>query len=120
MSWPGKTPSRGDIDSKTLRLRRKGASCQVREEEKSGREESRWEGGEECGVGAPGWVAQSVEHLTWAQVRISGFMSSSPLSGSVLTAQSFEPPSDSVSPSLSLPLPCSISVSLSKINIKHF
>ena len=34
------------------------------------------------------WVAQSVEHPTLAQVMISWFMSSSPASGSVLTAQS--------------------------------
>ena len=37
----------------------------------------------------------------------------SPASGSVRTAQSLEPASDSVSPSLSLPLPCSHSVSVS-------
>ena len=45
------------------------------------------------------WVAQSVKRLTWAQVRISQFMSLSPASGSVLTTQSLEPASDSVSPS---------------------
>ena len=50
--------------------------------------------------------------LTLAQVMISWFMGSSPTSGSVLTAWSLEPASDSVSPSLSLPLPCSCSVSL--------
>ena len=47
-------------------------------------------------------------------------VSSSPASGFVLTAQSLEPASDSVSPSLSA-LPCSCSVSLcqkNKINIK--
>ena len=49
------------------------------------------------------WVAQWVEHLTSAQVMISLLMSSSPASGSVLTAQSLEPASDSVSPSLSVP-----------------
>ena len=48
---------------------------------------------------------------------ISQFVSSSPASGSVLTAQSLEPASDSVS--LSLPLPCSHTLSLSKINIKN-
>ena len=68
------------------------------------------------------WVAQSVEHLTSAQVMISQFVSSSPVSGSVLTAQSLEPASDSVSPSLSAPpllmLCLSLSLSLSKIN-KH-
>ena len=46
------------------------------------------------------WVAQSVEWPTSAQVMISRSMSSSPASGSVLTAQSLEPVSDSVSPSL--------------------
>ena len=46
------------------------------------------------------WVAQSVKRPTSAQVMISRSMSSSPASGSVLTAQSLEPVSDSVSPSL--------------------
>ena len=50
------------------------------------------------------WVAQSVEQPTSAQVMISRFVRSSPASGSVLTAQSLEPASDSVSPSLCLPL----------------
>ena len=59
------------------------------------------------------WVAQSVKHLTLAQVMISWSVSLSPASGSVLTAQSLEPASESVSPSLSLPVPCSCSVSLS-------
>ena len=58
------------------------------------------------------WVAQSVERPTLAQVMISWSVSSSPVSGSVLTAQSLEPVSDSVSPSLSLTLPRSCSVSL--------
>ena len=49
------------------------------------------------------WVAQSVEHPTSAQVMISRLASSSPRSGSVLTAQSLEPALDSVSPSLSVP-----------------
>ena len=49
------------------------------------------------------WVAQSVERLTSAQVMISHSVSSSPASGSVLTAQSLEPASDSVSPPLSAP-----------------
>ena len=61
------------------------------------------------------WVAQSVERLTSAQVMISQFVGSSLGSGSVLTAWSLEPASDSVSPSLSAPP----AVSLSKIN-KHF
>ena len=51
------------------------------------------------------WVAQSVKRPTSAQVMISRSVSSSPASGSVLTAQSLEPASDSVSPSLSAPSP---------------
>ena len=50
------------------------------------------------------WVAQSVKLPTSAQVTISQFVGSSPASGSVLTAQSLETASDSVSPSLSLSL----------------
>ena len=72
-------------------------------------------------IGWGAWVAQSVERPTSAQVMISRSVSSSPASGSVLTAQSLEPASDSVSPSLALPLPrsaLSVSLSLSKIN-KH-
>ena len=42
------------------------------------------------------WVAQSVKCPTSAQVMISRFASSSPVSGSVLTAQSLESASDSV------------------------
>ena len=49
------------------------------------------------------WVAQSIKCPTSAQVMISQFVSSSPAPGSVLTAQSLEPASDSVSPSLSAP-----------------
>ena len=49
------------------------------------------------------WMAQLVKRPTSAQVRISWFVSSSPTSGSVLTAQSLEPASDSVSPSRSAP-----------------
>ena len=68
------------------------------------------------------WVAQSVERPTSAQVMISQFVSSSPTSGSGLTAQSLEPASDSVSPCLSaLPLltPC-LSHSQKWINIIFF
>ena len=46
------------------------------------------------------WVAQSGEGPASAQVMISRSVSSSPVSGSVLTARSLEPASDSVSPSL--------------------
>ena len=45
------------------------------------------------------WVAQSVKRPTSAQGMISRSGSSSPASGSVLTAQSLEPVTDSVSPS---------------------
>ena len=48
-------------------------------------------------------MAQSVKRPTSAQGVISRFVGSSPASGSVLTAQSLEPASDSVSPSLSAP-----------------
>ena len=64
------------------------------------------------------WVAQLAERQTLAQVMISQFVSSSPVSGSVLTAQRLEPASDSVSPRLSLPLPHFHSVFLSIIK-KH-
>ena len=59
------------------------------------------------------WVAQSIECLTLAQVMISQFVGSSPTSGSVLTAQSLEPVSDSVSPSLSAPPPLTLCLSVS-------
>ena len=52
---------------------------------------------------AGAWVAQSGKPLTSAQIMISRFMSSSPTSRSVLTAQSLEPAPYSASPSLSLP-----------------
>ena len=60
------------------------------------------------------WVAQSLKHLTSAQVMILPLVSSSPTLGSVLKAQSLEPASSSVSPSLSLPLSHSCSVSFSQ------
>ena len=67
------------------------------------------------------WVAQSVEHLTSAQVVISWFMGSSLALGSVLTARSLEPALDSgiLSPSLCpspLELCLCLSLSLSKMN----
>ena len=65
-----------------------------------------------CDWGA--WVAQSVKRLTSAQVTISRSVSSSPASGSGLTAQSLEPVSDSVSPSLSDPPPFMLCLSLSQ------
>ena len=48
-------------------------------------------------------VAPSIKRPNSAQVMISRFTSSSPALDSVLTAQSLEPASDSVSPSLSAP-----------------
>ena len=75
-------------------------------------------------------MAQSVKHPTPAQVMTSWFVGSSPTLGSVLTVQSLEPASDSVSPSfsdpplltcllsLSLSLSLFLSLSLSKINIE--
>ena len=48
-------------------------------------------------------MAQSVKHPSAAQVMISWFVSSNPRLGSVLTAQSLEPASDSVFPSLPAP-----------------
>ena len=66
------------------------------------------------------WMVQSVKHLTSAQVMISWFVGSSPVSGSVLTGQSLEPALDSVSLSLFLSLCLStaytLSLSFSKIN----
>ena len=63
------------------------------------------------------WVAQSIGHqstghLTSAQVMISPFMISSPELGYVLTAQSLEPASDFVSPSLFAPLQLVLCLSL--------
>ena len=70
-------------------------------------------------------MAQLVLHATLAQVMISWFLSSSPVSGSVLTAQGLEPALNSVSPSLSalplfaLCLSLSLSLSLSQKINKH-
>ena len=50
-----------------------------------------------------GQVAQSVKRPTSAQVMISRSVSSSPALGSVLTVQSLEPASDSVSSSFYAP-----------------
>ena len=65
------------------------------------------------------WVAQSVKCLTSAEVMISQSVSSSPTLGAMLTAQSLEPASDSVSPSLSAPSPLTLCVSPLLRN-KHF
>ena len=58
-------------------------------------------------------VAQLVKCPIPAQLMTSRFVSSSPVSGSVLTAQSLEPASGSVSPYLSDPPPLMLSLSLS-------
>ena len=60
------------------------------------------------------WAAPSVKRPTSAQVMISRSVGSSPASGSVLTARSLEPVSDSVSPSLSDPPPFTLCLSLSQ------
>ena len=70
-------------------------------------------------------VAQSVKRLTSAQVMILQLVSSSPMSGSVLTAQRLEPALDSVSLSLSVPAPFILSVTQNKWmnifkNLKNF
>ena len=62
------------------------------------------------------WVVQLVKRLTSAQVVISRFVDSGPVSGSVLTVQILEPASDSVSPSLSAPPTLVFCLSVSEIN----
>ena len=74
--------------------------------------ENTGQGKRDPGWGA--WVAQSVGRPTSAQVTISRFMGSSPASGSVLAAQSLEPVSDSVSPSLCAPPLFMLCLSLSQ------
>ena len=61
-------------------------------------------------------MAQSVERPTSAQVMVSRSVGSSPVMGSVLTVQSLEPASDSVSPSISAPPPLMLCLSLSLKN----
>ena len=61
-------------------------------------------------------MAQSIKCPTLAQVMILQFVSSSPALGSVLSAQSLEPASDSVSPSLPAPSPLMLCLSLSLKN----
>ena len=62
------------------------------------------------------WVIQLVKRPPSAQVTISWIMTWSPVSGSVLTAQSLEPASGSGSPSLSAPLLLMLCLSLSLKN----
>ena len=59
-------------------------------------------------------MAQSVKHLTSAQVMISWVVGLSPALGSVLTARSLEPASDSVCVSLSAPPLLTLSLSVSQ------
>ena len=66
------------------------------------------------------WVSQLVKQSTSTQVMISQSMSSSPVSGSMLTAWSLETASDFVCVSLSLLLPPSHSVSLCLKNKQTF
>ena len=61
-------------------------------------------------------MAQSVKSRTSAQVMILQSVSSSPASVSVLTDQTLEPASDSVSPSLSDPSPLILCLSFSLKN----
>ena len=63
-------------------------------------------------------MAQPVKRLTLAEVMISQLMASSPASGSVLTARSPEPASDSVSPSLSASPLVALCLSFSQKYIK--
>ena len=70
----------------------------------------------ESNIRGGAWVVQSGKRQTSAQVTISRFVSSSPTSGSPLTARSLEPASDSVSPCLSALPPHSLSLSQKKRN----
>ena len=85
MGWPGQDPAGSDVEASVKTHITWGA-----------------------------WVAQSVKWPTSAQVMISRSVSSSPASGSVLTARSLELASDSVSPSLSDPPPFMLCLSLSQ------
>ena len=69
------------------------------------------------GVDGRGTWAQSVCPVL-APVMTSQFVGSSPMFSFVLTAQSLEPVSDSVSPYLSVSPPFARALSLSKINIE--
>ena len=65
-------------------------------------------------------MAQSVECPALAQVMISRLVGLSPAMGSVLTAQSLEPASDSVSPSLSAPPLLMLCLSLKNKHYKKY
>ena len=64
--------------------------------------------------GRGAWVAQLVKQPTSAQVMISRSMGLSPALGSVLTAQSLEPASESVSLSLCFSPAHALSLSISE------
>ena len=64
--------------------------------------------------GVPGWLSRLGMHPTSVQIMISWFVSSSPASCSVLTAQSLEPASISVSLALSAPPLLTLYLSLSQ------
>ena len=59
-------------------------------------------------------MAQQIKHPNSVQVMISGLLGSCPALGSVLTAQSLEPVSDSMSPSLSAHPPLVLCLPLSQ------
>ena len=67
------------------------------------------------------WVAHSVKRPPSAQVMITRFVGSSPVSGSVLTVQSLEPASDSSEPGfcVSLSLCLSPTHALSTLSLKN-
>ena len=95
---------------------REGTAIQQFTENKSGPREESWRLPVKAQTSGGTWVAQLVKRPTSAEVMISQFVSSSPALGSVLTAWSLEPASDSVSPSLSAPplLTFCLCLSLSK------
>ena len=66
------------------------------------------------------WVAQSVESPTSAQAMISQSVRSSPASGSVLTARTLKPASDSVPPSLFTPPPLMFCLSIINKTLTNF
>ena len=108
-------PGRGDLPAPQTRAQPRAPSpCSS----KLKGQQDVWEYMLKCRFLRDAWVAQSLKPPASAPVMISRSMSLSPVSGSVLTAQSLEPASDSVPPSLSAPPPLMLCLSLSKI-YKH-
>ena len=101
---PGSRPLEGGLRTQQLIHTKLGHQCNMRSKCCWGLKSS-WAG--------DAWVAQSVKHPTSAQVMISRFVGSSHTSGSVLTAQSLEPASDSVCLSVCLSLSLSLSLPVS-------